>query len=60
LDDVHNHACRALAYYVVAKYPPPREHDPSEGGGHLAIDEQLRARRSRQGVSTGLSYGMKL
>jgi hypothetical protein len=60
LDDVHNHACRALAYYVVTKYPPPREHDPSEGGGHLAIDEQLRARRSRQGVSTGLSYGMKL
>lgn len=27
-DDVHNHAMRALAYYAVAKFPPPEEQGP--------------------------------
>jgi hypothetical protein len=61
LDDIHNHSCRALAYYTVARFPPSREHDPTEGGG-LILDETepVRGRRSRRGVSTSLSYGMRL
>jgi len=31
-DDIHNHALRALAYYAVAKFPPPVEHDPEFDG----------------------------
>jgi hypothetical protein len=52
LDDVHNHACRALAYYTVAKYPPPREHDPDGAGAPIVDDPEQTGRRSRRGVTT--------
>jgi hypothetical protein len=32
LDDVHNHACRADAYYVTYKYPPPADAMPQAEG----------------------------
>lgn len=60
LDDVHNHSMRALAYYVVAKFPPPVEHDPElHETGETIIDDEIVSRRSRQGVGTSLTYGMK-
>jgi hypothetical protein len=53
---------RATAYYAVAKFPPPIEHDPNDDGGVTEEYEvaRRRSRRERGGVTTGLSYGMKL
>jgi hypothetical protein len=61
LDDVHNHSLRAFAYYAVAKYPPPTEYDAQDGPtGDIGDDgDNVRERRSRRGVTSTLSYGMK-
>lgn len=60
LDDVHNHTARALAYYSVAKFPPPVEYDADVASavGAETIDDSFD-RRGRRGVSTSLSYGMR-
>lgn len=60
-DNVHNHSLRALAYYVVAKYPPPVEHDQELDNAAVAVGlEDYGDRRSRRGVGSSLQYGMKL
>jgi len=60
LDDIHNHTARALAYYVVAKFPPPVEYDVelASSVGAETVDDSFD-RRSRRGVNSSLSYGMK-
>lgn len=61
-DDVHNHSLRALAYYVVSKYPPPVEHDPELANAVTAsgLEDDIPGRRARHGVGTTLGYGSKL
>jgi hypothetical protein len=61
LDDVHNHSMRAFAYYCVAKYPPPVEHDPDVNvyDDVDPLDDPL-TRRRRGGIGSGLSYDMRL
>jgi hypothetical protein len=55
-DDVHNHSMRALAYYAVAKYPPPVEH----GGDEPPPLNRSARRRQGRGVTAKLGYGSKL
>lgn len=54
LDDEHNHAMRAFAYYVAEKWPPPEDTsgDPGPTG---AWDDDAPS-----GSSVDLSYGMAL
>jgi hypothetical protein len=55
-DDIHNHSMRAVAYYAVAKFPPPVEHGDDEPPP-LSRDAR---RRQDKGVHTRLGYGSKL
>lgn len=55
-DDVHNHSGRALAYYAVAKFPPPVEHGDDEPPP-LSRDAR---RRTDRGVRATVGYGGKL
>lgn len=45
IDDEHNHACRADAYYVTYKYPPPTEAmplaDPTPESFHEVLTDEL-------------------
>lgn len=57
-DDIHNHACRAFAYWAVATFPPPDERthhpltsDPDEPRPHLPLTE--RRRRQARRVTAG-------
>jgi len=54
LDDEHNHAMRAFAYYVAKKWPAAVEEDD----GHVpsAVDEGATLALEQ----TGISYGMSL
>lgn len=63
LDDVHNHACRALAYWVVNRYPPVGEmHDT--GGAPFADEpakpDPLERRRRERNREATLPYGSTL
>lgn len=52
LDDRHNHAMRAFAYYVAAKWPAPVELDEGEVVADHLLDDAP--------TNTGLDYGMSL
>lgn len=64
LDDLNNHACRAFAYGVVAKWPPPA--DPTDEHSELDVGEETTPvrrfrNRDRSGrLDPGLSYDMTL
>lgn len=58
LDNVHNHACRAVAYWTLATFPPPDERtqhpptsDPEQPVPHLPLTE--RRRRAMRRVTAG-------
>lgn len=59
VDDLHNHACRAFAYGIVTKWPPPV--DPTDG--RAEAEETARSPRDRASdgrIDAGIRYGMSL
>lgn len=63
LDDEHNHAGRALAYWAVDRYPPIGDHDeqpPRPDDDEPATPEPLERRRRMRGDDAPLGYGAPL
>jgi hypothetical protein len=56
LDDIHNHTCRGLAYYAVAKFPPPVE----VGGDEPPALSRDARRLMPRGIGASIPYGGKL
>lgn len=59
VDDLHNHACRAFAYGIVAKWPPPVD-DTSTAGAEQETPARDSARDREGRLDAGIRYGMSL